>query len=116
MILHRTAATARGYFWLLCQSASSRIALLLGQIALARLLTPRDFGTVSLVLTLWGVVGALTASGVGDALIQRGRKARLWLWPGLLFEVGLGHAAAGMVLAAAPFAARSEERRVGKEC
>jgi O-antigen/teichoic acid export membrane protein len=92
--------------WLLSQTASSRAASLLGQLALARLLSPRDFGTIGLTYTLTAVVSSLTASGTRDVLLQRNRTFQIWAWPALWIDLGLASIGAVLIAALAPFAAR----------
>jgi PST family polysaccharide transporter len=78
----------------------------LGQIVLARLLLPHDFGSIGLTFTVTTIIGALTASGIGDVLLQRRRTFRLWAWPAFLIDIALALAGAALVLALAPTAGR----------
>jgi O-antigen/teichoic acid export membrane protein len=96
----------RALLWLLSQTASGRAASLLGQLALARLLSPRDFGTIGLTYTLTAVVSSLTASGTKDVLLQRNRTFQIWAWPALWIDLGLASIGAVLIAALAPFAAR----------
>ena len=102
----RGGVAARGLLWMLAQTASGRAASFLGQIVLARLLLPDDFGTIGLTYTLTTIIGSLTASGIGDVLVQRSRTYRIWAWPGLLIDLTLASIGALLVIALAPFGAR----------
>lgn len=102
----RGGIAARGLLWLMAQSAIARAAMFLGQIALARLLSPHDFGTIGLTYTITMTVGALVGSGIGDVLVQRSRNFHLWAWPGFLIDLALASMAAALVLVLAPFGAR----------
>ena len=97
---------AHGFLWLLSQTASGRIALFLGQIVLARLLSPEDFGTIGLTYTITTIIGYLTTSGIGDVLVQRSRHFYIWAWPGFLIDIALASIGGGLVLALAPLGAR----------
>jgi PST family polysaccharide transporter len=92
--------------WLLSQTASGRAVALLGQVALARLLSPRDFGAIGLTYTLTAIIGSLTASGIRDVLLQRSRTFQIWAWPGFWVDLGLASIGAFLIAALAPFAAR----------
>jgi O-antigen/teichoic acid export membrane protein len=102
----RPGIAARGLLWLLAQSAGGRGALFLGQILLARLLSPDDFGTVGLTFTITAVIGSLAASGIDDVLVQRGKTSHLWAWPGFLIDIALGVISGALTVGLAPIAAR----------
>jgi PST family polysaccharide transporter len=99
------SAASKGVFWLLGQTAASRILQALVQIVLAWLLTPADFGQVSLALAVATIVSAFFSLGLEDVLLQRHKALRLWIdtvfW--LSFTIGLIGGVA--LLAAAPIAA-----------
>jgi O-antigen/teichoic acid export membrane protein len=98
-------AATRGLLWLLAQTASGRAVTFLGQIVLARLLSPDDFGSIGLTYTITAVIGSLTASGIGDVLLQRSKTFLLWAWPALWIELGLTSVGAVLTLALAPLGA-----------
>jgi O-antigen/teichoic acid export membrane protein len=102
----RDGVAARGMLWLLAQAASGRAALFLGQIVLARLLSPRDFGSIGLTYTITTIIGFITASGIADVLLQRSRTFHLWAWPSFWIDLALASIGAVLVAALAPLGAR----------
>jgi PST family polysaccharide transporter len=91
---------------LLAQTASGRGASLFGQIILARVLSPSDFGTIGLTYTIITIIGFLTASGIGDVLVQRSRTFHIWAWPALWIDFGLASIGGALVFTLAPLGAR----------
>ena len=71
-------------------------------IVLARLLTPKEFGTVALLALFVGVAGIVIDSGFSSALIQRQdvtiREESAVFW----FNAGMGAMAAGLLCLASP--------------
>ena len=96
---------AAGVVWLALQSVAGRVAILLSQIALARLLLPADFGTVALASTITTIAGVLVGFGVDDVLLQRQKNLRLWEGPAFWINMGFALIGAVLVMAIAPFGA-----------
>lgn len=62
---------AKGAFWVLMERFSAQIVTFGVSIALARLLSPSDYGTVALLGIFIAVANVLADSGFGNALIQK---------------------------------------------
>lgn len=75
---------AKGGFWLmLAQIATSALSFLLA-IAFANMLAKETYGTYKFVLSLTGILGIFTLTGVGTAVIQAvGRGFESTLYPAL---------------------------------
>jgi O-antigen/teichoic acid export membrane protein len=63
--------TVRGLGWSAVNTVSRQFLLFASQIALARILLPRDFGVLGMALVLGNLAGVFVDSGYGAALIQR---------------------------------------------
>ncbi len=99
-------STATGFFWLLMQGVSGRVAAFFSQLVLARLLMPAVFGQIGLAYTVTTLVAALVSFGIDDVLLTRLRHLRLWAAPAFWSSLALALGGMAMMLAAAPFAAR----------
>ena len=100
-----TSQSARGFFWMLGQTAGSKIFGFATQIVLARLLAPRDFGLVALAYAAVAFVGVIRNTGIQQILVQRHKHYRRWANPAFWFELAVGLATAVMLAVAAPIAA-----------
>jgi PST family polysaccharide transporter len=98
-------AAGKGVLWLLGQTAASRVVQALSQIVLAWLLTPADFGEVSLALAVAAIVSAFFGLGLEDVLLQRHRALRLWAPTVFRLSLAIGLLGGLALLAAAPVAA-----------
>lgn len=98
--------TAAGFAWLMFQTVGVKCVTVLGQIALAWLLIPEDFGLVALAYSVTTFIVILQASGVLEILIQRqkefARLASAAFWLSLL----IGTTVSLLMVSAAPLAAR----------
>ena len=54
-----------------CERSAAQLVTLIVSIILARILTPSDFGTVSLVMVFTTIMQVFVDSGLGTALIQK---------------------------------------------
>ncbi len=97
--------TAGGFLWMLGQTVGSKVAGLIGQIVLARLLLPRDFGLVALAYTAVAFTGVIRQTGIQQILIQRQKHFRRWANPAFWFELTVGIATAMLLIVASPVAA-----------
>lgn len=59
------------FLWRLAERCGAQIVTLIVSIVLARILTPSDFGTVSLVMVFTTIMQVFVDSGLGTALIQK---------------------------------------------
>ena len=97
-----TRQTARGFLWMAGQTVSSKIFSFVTQIALARILLPRDFGLAALAYTGVAFAGVIRQTGIQQILIQRRRHFRRWCKPAFWFELTIGIATALILAAASP--------------
>jgi O-antigen/teichoic acid export membrane protein len=105
----------RAALLLTSQAAVMKVASAMGQVALAWLLVPADFGLVGMASTVLVFAGLLQQGGVQEVLVQRQRRFRLWAPNGFWISVTLGLCAALLMLLAAPLAATiyKEPRLIG---
>lgn len=61
----------KNFLWRLSERCGAQVVTLLVSIVLARLLSPEDFGTVSLVMVFTTILQVFVDSGLGTALIQK---------------------------------------------
>jgi PST family polysaccharide transporter len=77
----------------MAQNLAGRVALLAGQLVLARLLAPADFGVIALASTISSIASALVYFGIDQILQQRGHSGRFWATQ--VFVVSLAFAVFG---------------------
>jgi O-antigen/teichoic acid export membrane protein len=88
-IPHLRHAAVRGVVSLVSRNFAVRLLGLVGSIVLARLLTPSDFGTIALGLTLSQIGNALVVGGVSASLARRPEEPEMAdLRAALAFQVG----------------------------
>jgi PST family polysaccharide transporter len=93
--------TAHGFLWLMAQTLGSKVVGMAGQVVLAWVLMPADFGlwgTASIVL---GFAGLIQQAGLRETLIHRQRSYHLWANSAFWMSVGLGLLGALVTAAAA---------------
>ncbi len=100
-----TKESASGFAWLLMQSGGARVIGFFAQIALARLLTPADFGDIALVTSVAAVIATLVGFGVDDVVLSRAHRIHVWVTPAFWVSLAFSLLGAGVLLAFAPFAA-----------
>lgn len=100
-----TAQAAGGFLWTLGQTLGSKAVGMLGQIILARLLAPRDFGLVALSIIAVSFASVIRQTGIQQILVQRHRNFRRWANPAFWFELTAGMLTAILLAAASPIAA-----------
>ena len=100
-----TAQAARGFLWTVFQTLGSKITSLLGQIILARLLVPRDFGLVALSIIAVSFASVIRQTGIQQILVQRHKNFRRWANPAFWLELTAGMATALLLAVASPVAA-----------
>ena len=98
---------ASGYAWMTGQAVIAKAISLAGQIVLARLLEPSDFGLIGLALMVAALVSTVQSAGITEVLIQRFAHWRRWVTPGFWISVVFGLMAALLLGAAAPLVARA---------
>lgn len=98
-------AALRGVAYLAAGTVLVRVASLLAQLALGKLLLTDDFGLYALTVTVWMFVQLLTNPGLDDVLIARKARMHLWASPAVWVSLTLGVLGTLAMLAAAPVAA-----------
>ncbi|HEX8082720.1 MAG TPA: lipopolysaccharide biosynthesis protein [Solirubrobacteraceae bacterium] len=98
--------TLRGMAWSYGSYVGGRVLVLASTAALARLLTPEDFGLVALALTVMALLEAFADLGVGHALIVETEDAvEDRAETAFVFSIGMGVVLSGIVAALSPVAA-----------
>ncbi len=100
-----TSQAAGGFVWTLVQILGSKVVGLLGQIILARLLLPRDFGLLAITMIAVSLASVIRQTGIQQILVQRHKNFRRWANPAFWFELTFGTATAILLAAASPIAA-----------
>jgi len=95
----------RALGWSFAGQLTTQVVSFLAAIALARLLSPTDFGLVGMVAVFVGFLGVLSDTGVTAALIQRQRVEEAHLSSVFWLNVGVGAALACTAWLAAPLVA-----------
>lgn len=96
----------KGMAWVLAETLVRNILLFGFTVALARLLTPAEFGVVAMLSLLVGVANTLAEGGMGSALVQAQDPTQedistlFWTQVGGAFVMALLLAASGPMLAA----------------
>ena len=99
---------AAGALLIAIRTATTQMIALIGNIILARLLVPEDFGAVAFGATLVAVATFFSDGGVGVALIRRGDDpSRDDLRALLGFQLATSSALAGLTLVAGSFFGRA---------
>lgn len=97
---------ARGFGWLMLQTAGSKLVSFASEIALARWLTKADFGLRADALTVLAFATLLQDYGINQILIHRQRRFRLWASAAFWASIVIGLAGAAVLAGAAPLIAR----------
>lgn len=100
------ARTARGFVWLLAQTVGGKLINIGGQVVLAWLLRPADFGRVGLAYTVSAFGGLLMYAGVREILVQRQEHFGRWVNAAFWLSLVLGIASAVVMAVTAPVVAR----------
>ena len=69
--MQRTGNVISNFLWRFAERGAAQLVTLIVSIILARILTPSDFGTVSLVMVFTTIMQVFVDSGLGTALIQK---------------------------------------------
>lgn len=97
--------TSRGFAWMLAQTLGSKVVGIAGQVFLARLLVPRDFGLVALAYSAAAPGWMLRQTGVPQILVQKGDRFKRWANAAFWMDLSLGLATAVLLLISGPLAA-----------
>ena len=86
-------AIVGGMFWSLSERMAAQLVSVVVGIVLARLLTPPEYGTVSLVTIFVAIANVFVTNGFGTALIQKEKADNIdfstVFYFGILFSIGL---------------------------
>lgn len=99
------ALVVSGTFWLLLQTLGSKLVMLGGQLALAWLLSPEDFGEIAMAYAVLAFVALLINPGIDVILVRRGRRFHLWSTPAFYFSLIAGLIGCAVMLAVSPVVA-----------
>lgn len=69
--MNETKSTIKNFMWRFAERCGAQFVTLIVSIVLARILTPVDFGIVSLVMVFTTIMQVFVDSGLGTALIQK---------------------------------------------
>jgi O-antigen/teichoic acid export membrane protein len=101
------AKTIRGGFAKVCAQAASFVLRIGSLMALARLLTPQDFGLVGMVTVVTGVFGLFKDAGLSMATVQRAtisdEQVSTLFWVNMLVGITLASAAVALAPALVRF-------------
>src|SRR4051794_20625360 len=100
-----TARTARAARWRLVGSGFGAVSQFAVVVLLARLLSPADFGLMSLAFLFLAVVQPLGDLGIGGAIVQRATLSDLHVRTAFTFSVLLGLGGAAVIALTAPLGA-----------
>ena len=96
--------TARGFVWLMVQTAGTKSVNLVAQLILAYLLAPEDFDLIALMMTVTMFLGLLRDAGLGDVLVHRHRHFRRWAGAAFWLALTTGTLTGLLTLVAIPLA------------
>ena len=101
-LAHRAS---RGFAWMLAQTLGSKAVGIVGQVILARLLVPRDYGLVAIAYMAVSLPAVIRQTGIPQIVIQKGRRFDRWANAAFWMELALGTLTMLLMLVAAPIAA-----------
>ena len=103
------ALVAVGATWSVVQTIATKAVLFIGQMVLAWLLAPEDFGKIGMAYTVTAFVALLTNPGIDVILVRRGRRFHLWSTPAFYFGLTTASLGCLVILSVAPLAAHLYE-------
>jgi PST family polysaccharide transporter len=95
-----------GIYWTLIFNIFGRIATLLSQLILGKLLFPEDFGVLGLATTVTTLFGVLTSLGIDRVFQQRKSKMHLWATQVFVLTLGFATIVAIVIIIFAPYSAK----------
>lgn len=87
-----------GVVLVMAQNIVARASLFLGQLVIARILAPADFGAVALASMIANIASSLVFFGADQILQQRRHNARLWSTQVFVLTLAFGVAGAALML------------------
>jgi O-antigen/teichoic acid export membrane protein len=100
---------AAGTVWVMLQTLATKGVMVVGQLILAWLLDPKDFGEIGLAYTVTAFVSLITNPGIDVILVRRGRRFHLWSNPAFYFSLATGLLGCIAILIASPAVAHVYE-------
>ena len=97
--------TLSGFFWLLSQALGSKLVTMAGQVVLAWLLSPEEFGLVGLAYTVTAFAALIQQAGLREILIHRQMHFARWANAAFWMSLTLGCVSAVIMAGLAPVAA-----------
>ena len=94
-----------GLFWKFGERITAQVISLIVSIVLARLLTPHDYGAVSLVMIFITIANVFVSGGFGNSLIQKKNADNLDFSSVFFISIGIGTTLYVLLFAAAPLIA-----------
>jgi PST family polysaccharide transporter len=98
--------TVSGVTWTAAGQAGRQVVILAANVALARLLTPRDFGLIATAVIFSNFTFVISEQGLLTALVQRKEVEEAHLSSTFWLNLALGGALAAIFAACAPLTAR----------
>ncbi len=98
-------ASLKGVSFFFAQTLASKVLNVFGQIALAWLLVPADFGEASLALSIAFFANSVQRAGLEEILVQRARHFNRWASAAFWMAIAIGSATALVLLGTAPLLA-----------
>lgn len=92
----------RGVAWTGLESVLRQVIQIVGQLTLARLLVPSDFGILGMALVFQGVAQLIADFGIGAAIVQRPQIDELGLSSAFWANLGVAAVLTAILLASAP--------------
>jgi PST family polysaccharide transporter len=106
-VLGTGTLVAMGTFWSVLQTLATKVVTLVGQLVLAWILVPQEFGQIALAYTVTAFVSLLVNPGIDVILVRRGRRFGLWATPAFYFSMATGLVGSLVILATAPIVAHA---------
>ena len=97
----------RGFAWTVASSVGVKIIALGGQLTVAGLLLPKDYGLVALAYSVTAFTSILQKDGLREILVARGARFDHYANAAFWMSLATGLAVAVLTLLAAPFAAHA---------
>lgn len=101
--------TIGGFIWRFAERCGAQLVQFIVSIILARILSPEDYGTLSLIAVFTNILGIFVQSGMGVALIQKKNADDLDYSTLFYFNVVMCLSLYGIMFACAPLIAKFYE-------
>lgn len=102
----RKTAVLSGVFWKFSERILAQLVSTVVAIILARILSPDEYGTISLVTVFINIANVLMTAGFSTSLIQKEKADELDFSTVCYFSLGFSFALYGIIYVSAPFIAQ----------